>query len=475
MSRNGSGVYSLPAGSTVTNGDTSDATDINTPLQDLETDANTARPIVAGGTGATSASAARTNLGVGDASDVTHASLTLDSTLPAITLDDSNTSTTHNKVAIQYNAEALRFQLRDNSDAGVDTLLDATATNSGWTDVTVNGTWAFNDSPTVSNTNPFLVLEESDGTSTYAQTRLRRDGNNVDLETRQDDGTIVSTDVRMGVTATGIDSYSFRVQGAEAFSIDADGVTIADPDFAIIDLQDTGGTDTHEIVRIQNGNGQFQFQTRDDTGSIVSSDYVATLGASGVTEHSFRVEGTETLEVTSAGVKVQGKTVGMEVIESKDASSSASLTFTGFDSSKYDAYVFKLANVVPATNNAQLLLRTSTNGGSSYDSGASDYAWSYVFFGTGTADQDDASIRVAIAVGSNDDGVSGTLNVNGPHLAKKTIVEWNVGYFNSSSTLSRTTGSGARLSSADVDAVQFLMSSGNIESGTITMYGLRNA
>lgn len=53
MGRNGSGVYSLPPGSTVANGDTSDASDVNTPLADLESDANTARPIVAGGTGAT--------------------------------------------------------------------------------------------------------------------------------------------------------------------------------------------------------------------------------------------------------------------------------------------------------------------------------------------------------------------------------------------------------------------------------------
>ena len=64
MARNGSGIYSLPAGSTVANGDLSDATDINTPLADIEADLNTARPIVAGGTGATSASAARANLGL---------------------------------------------------------------------------------------------------------------------------------------------------------------------------------------------------------------------------------------------------------------------------------------------------------------------------------------------------------------------------------------------------------------------------
>lgn len=64
MSRNGSGVYSLPAGSTVANGDLSDATDINSPLADIETDLNTPRPVVAGGTGASTAADARTNLGL---------------------------------------------------------------------------------------------------------------------------------------------------------------------------------------------------------------------------------------------------------------------------------------------------------------------------------------------------------------------------------------------------------------------------
>lgn len=70
MSRNVSGVYALPPGSLVVNGDTSDQTDLNTPLTDLEADANVARPIVAGGTGATSASAARTNLGLAIGTDV---------------------------------------------------------------------------------------------------------------------------------------------------------------------------------------------------------------------------------------------------------------------------------------------------------------------------------------------------------------------------------------------------------------------
>lgn len=63
MSRNGSGIYSLPAGSAAVDGAIIDPVVFNTLISDLESDANTARPIVAGGTGATTAAAARTNLG----------------------------------------------------------------------------------------------------------------------------------------------------------------------------------------------------------------------------------------------------------------------------------------------------------------------------------------------------------------------------------------------------------------------------
>jgi hypothetical protein len=63
MPRSG-GVYSLPAGSIVVNGTTIEAAQHNTPLNDIAADLNAARPISSGGTGAASASAARTALGL---------------------------------------------------------------------------------------------------------------------------------------------------------------------------------------------------------------------------------------------------------------------------------------------------------------------------------------------------------------------------------------------------------------------------
>jgi len=80
MPRNGGGVFSLPSTYEAISGEVIEAQQHNDPLEDLEQDANTARPIVAGGTGAITAAAAATALGVGAASAVTHASLTLTST-----------------------------------------------------------------------------------------------------------------------------------------------------------------------------------------------------------------------------------------------------------------------------------------------------------------------------------------------------------------------------------------------------------
>ena len=64
MARNGAGVYSKPAGTTPVDGDNIDAAPFNLLMDDIATDLNTVRPIVAGGTGAANAPAALIALGL---------------------------------------------------------------------------------------------------------------------------------------------------------------------------------------------------------------------------------------------------------------------------------------------------------------------------------------------------------------------------------------------------------------------------
>ena len=65
MPRNASGVYSAPNNTTAVPGETIKSSQFNNVIGDLVQDANSPRPISAGGTGATTAAAARVALGIG--------------------------------------------------------------------------------------------------------------------------------------------------------------------------------------------------------------------------------------------------------------------------------------------------------------------------------------------------------------------------------------------------------------------------
>lgn len=126
ISRDGSGIFSKPSGTTAPfASNLISSTTFNTLIDDFVTDANTARPITAGGTGATSASAARTALGV-QALDATltafAALLTASGKVPYATGTDTASeadSTSYGRSLWNVASEAALKTLI-NAEAGVD-------------------------------------------------------------------------------------------------------------------------------------------------------------------------------------------------------------------------------------------------------------------------------------------------------------------------------------------------------------------
>lgn len=160
-----------------------------------------------------------------------------------------------------------------------------------------------------------------------------------------------------------------------------------------------------------------------------------------------------------------------EFISASTASSSATISFTGL-SSTYYMYMVVITNMQPVTDNTSFRMRTSTDGGSSYDSGAGNYSWSYVnVLGGATSTDTSIIIQPGLSNASNE-LFSATIFIYDPSSANYCRINGYTSYITFSSVHQVSCNAGARLSAADVDAIQFSMSSGNISIGEFKLYGL---
>jgi hypothetical protein len=190
--------------------------------------------------------------------------------------------------------------------------------------------------------------------------------------------------------------------------------------------------------------------------------------------------GTNTTQAAStafvlANAPLPGVTVISETVVSTGV---ASIDLTGFDASLYTSYEIELMNLEAASEPVFLNLRTSTDGGSTYDSGGSDYAYIYRGADTQPADisgQDNTNSAAIIAstVDGGNSGVSGVIRLSGPHLAKKTKGVFNFSYTRTFNILAHVYGGFERNSNADVDGVQIYFSAGNISGGTVVFRGIK--
>ena len=167
------------------------------------------------------------------------------------------------------------------------------------------------------------------------------------------------------------------------------------------------------------------------------------------------------------------------LISTGTASNSATLDFTGFNNSIYSSYKFIVENINPATDATDFWMRTSTNGGSSYDAGAADYDWAAVEAQTGQILTRGAASATRIILRSNSaignastEGLSMeiTLYVPGDGVLV-TMVNFAYLTHTNGATLHSGHGGGFRDSATAVNAVRFLMDSGNMDTGTIRFLG----
>ena len=187
--------------------------------------------------------------------------------------------------------------------------------------------------------------------------------------------------------------------------------------------------------------------------------------------------------VTALPASVSGG--GLNLISTQTASSSATIDFTSGIDSTYKEYIFKFYNIHPATDSTHFTFQGSTNGGSSYGltmtttsfqtnhqengSGADLY-----YYAGGDLAQSTNFKRISVFVDNDaDSNSSGTLHLFNPsdstfvkhfiarislnQSASLMVDNYSAGYFNTTSA---------------IDAIQFKMASGNIDAGTIKLYGV---
>ena len=196
----------------------------------------------------------------------------------------------------------------------------------------------------------------------------------------------------------------------------------------------------------------------------------------------FRADGTSV--VAAAGG-------GQDVLGSYTISSDASFTIgSGLDldaviDGTYDRYLLYLNSIIPSTVAVSVWVRTSTDGGSTFDSGASDYSWSRQHSDhSGAYNQANDSTDAQIILNdtnfrsSTGDILHSMVTLLSPSIAQICGIR-------ADTTVNRGAGGsdnalgfelhGQRKAVANVDALEVSISSGTMVSGNAVLVGIKNS
>ena len=180
-------------------------------------------------------------------------------------------------------------------------------------------------------------------------------------------------------------------------------------------------------------------------------------------------------------------------IKTLTASSSATLSFVDGSSdvvldNTYPVYVFKCINMHPATDNVKLNINFSVDTGSNYNVNKTttifrafhkeDDSSTNLNYETGSdLAQSTSAANLSLEIGNgSDESCSGTFTIFEPSssvFVKHFIADFNT-YQYGSITMNHIASGYGNTTSA-IDAIQFAMNSGNIDSGTIKLYGIKDS
>lgn len=264
-------------------------------------------------------------------------------------------------------------------------------------------------------------------------------------------------------TAHDIDNLSLVVASYSAGgnSVDAMAFEVVTSGSGTINLVIVGASDTGATTSISvTGSGE--------TITIIDGNF------SGATP-------TDAVTIVGSGLIFLNKTVVGSAV--------AAIDFDGalIDATKYDGYEIELANILPSTDDDELRMRVSNDGGTSYRAGPSDYEHvSQVQATSGTAPTVPFSTgatfgliagtpTAGIGTAAGEEGASGKIRVHSPGNSDKTQITFELAWKRSDGFLNKQTGTFEVTTAEANDGFRLLMSTGNIASGTAILRGYKNA
>jgi hypothetical protein len=169
------------------------------------------------------------------------------------------------------------------------------------------------------------------------------------------------------------------------------------------------------------------------------------------------------------------------------ASASAAIDFTSGIDSTYGMYELHIVNAVP-TSGGLFLLQTSSNGGSSWDSGSGDYDWTIGRATSGgITGTSGSTTATSIAISSFSANVTSTTawggycaviriyNPSGTTHHKRFSWQSDAATSTTNGNIQVSFGAGTRAATAAINAIRITNSGGQIASGRFALYGVKTA